>query len=311
MLQVVPSEFPVRQAEQPPQLPLIPPANQIVRVGDVLQVVPTTVIDWAPGVQQSPVSVVTTPIRFPPPPLGTPSSTPSPAIASPLQQIAIAQLPPTVKSMMPIITSPQVASSPAVVFPAPKPPPPEPVIQPVYNYEAIMEARRVEREERKRQREMKHKEKERRLIERAKRRADRFLNKSKAKPSTSASITTVYKTPSVNAELNAIITSEMNKSMELEEMQSSMTSEESEVTVGTPHVNAVVNNDEGYNEDEEEEQEEEQIQPKSEENEVENEEPAPTDGNGSATVVVKLEDMKPIIIPPPPAKGILILPGFM
>lgn len=52
------------------------------------------------------------------------------------------------------------------------------VVQPVYNYEAILETRRKEREERKRLRELRRKEKERRRIERVNRRALRLLEKN-------------------------------------------------------------------------------------------------------------------------------------
>ncbi|KAJ8675771.1 hypothetical protein QAD02_011557 [Eretmocerus hayati] len=158
VLQVIPGDFPPRPAE----------SGQIVRVGNVLEVVPSPAAPWSQQQQQQqPSSAGASPVvRFPQPPPVVVTS--SPATVSPIILPGVVR-PPVLIAQQPVLTSP------AVTFSAPKVPPPEPLPQPVYNYEAILEERRIEKEERKRLREIKRKEKERRRFERAKKRAEKIL----------------------------------------------------------------------------------------------------------------------------------------
>lgn len=128
VLQVVPSEHPVYTEPPPPPPVPSPSSNLIMQVGDVLQVVPTSNVDW-PAAQtvttQPPKPVIATSpaIRFP----TAGSLTSSPAInASPLPTTVPVILPLGVKPILPtaITLPPPIISSPAVTIPPPKPPPP-------------------------------------------------------------------------------------------------------------------------------------------------------------------------------------------
>ncbi|XP_046828029.1 repetitive organellar protein-like isoform X3 [Vespa crabro] len=192
VLQVVPADYngisPART-----EIPVIttPPivhgSSQVVRVGNVLQVVPTS-LDWSGGTQStvdqpgttsystdpspSPVSV---PISVPVPvPVPMPVPTIPSVVSTPTQSSTLSPVPLSLSIPVP---APVPIPISAATYPRSEITVQKVSAQPVYNYEAILEARRKEREERKRLREMRRKEKERRRIEKVNRRALRLLEK--------------------------------------------------------------------------------------------------------------------------------------
>ncbi|KAK2586720.1 hypothetical protein KPH14_011755 [Odynerus spinipes] len=192
VLQVVPADYngisPARtEVPAVTTSPIVRGSSQVVRVGNVLQVVPTS-LDWSGGTpstvdqpgttlysavpSSSPVSV---PISVPVP---APVPMPVPAIPS----VVSTSIPSSTLSPVPLPLSVPVPAPVPIPIPTTTYPRSEIAVQklstqPVYNYEAILETRRKEREERKRLREMRRKEKERRRIERVNRRALRLLEK--------------------------------------------------------------------------------------------------------------------------------------
>lgn len=173
----------------------------------------------------------------------------------------------------------------------------EPIPQPVYNYEAILEVRRIEREERKRQRDLKRKEKERRRFERAKRRTEKILGKSKVELSAGIGDLFNKPCPSILASLTKDVEENADGETEEPEVATPTVSrkEESDEAAPLKRNAAVMDEDEDADEEEVDEQE-------PEEDEEENQDGA---------VITKQEEIKLTVIPPPPAKGILILPGFV
>lgn len=125
MLQVVPGDYNTLQSLGKPLTPKTP--NQVLRHGNVLEVVPTTTIDWNAAHKQS-VPERIGEIRYPPvvmPPIPTmPLTVPVPVplpMVLPSVSTATAVVP-NVVSPMPLnipITSPHIVSTP----PKPKPPP--------------------------------------------------------------------------------------------------------------------------------------------------------------------------------------------
>ncbi|XP_063985314.1 serine/arginine repetitive matrix protein 2-like [Diachasmimorpha longicaudata] len=159
VLQVVPRDYqpagvpPVLRANIPPSP--VPPAangNRVLRVGNVLEVVPTTNLDWAAGGAPL-VNLDRPPPTFPPPLVASVSSSPHP-VPVPVPQVLA---PP----VLPKLSQPKAPPAP----------------QPVYNYEAILEARKKEKEERRRLREERRSEKENRRIIRMRKRAEKVLDK--------------------------------------------------------------------------------------------------------------------------------------
>ncbi|XP_019889605.2 trichohyalin isoform X2 [Ooceraea biroi] len=197
VLQVVPADFNgVQSARREAPTAATPPAragsSQVVRVGNVLQVVPTS-LDWSADQSSSTADqssrVLYSSSAVPP----SPASSTSMSVPVPVPVPVPPAVPTATNNLAPVATMSPVAPLPLslpVPVPVPVPIPatatafprsevqPQKIVQPVYNYEAILETRRKEREERKRLRELRRKEKERKRIERTNRRALRLLEKN-------------------------------------------------------------------------------------------------------------------------------------
>ncbi|XP_076249176.1 uncharacterized protein LOC143188653 isoform X2 [Calliopsis andreniformis] len=349
VLQVVPADFngvpsARREPTNSPAAPMVRGSSQVVRVGNVLQVVPTS-LDWSGGQPSSveqpagmmysatapqPSPVPSAPISVPVPvPVPMPVPVPS-AISSstPVSTLSPVPLPLSVPVPVPgPVPIPQVAV-PQTTFPRAEIVLPKAPLQPVYNYEAILETRRKEKEERKRLREMRRKEKERRRIERINRRALRLLEKNNMRQADS------QQKSLDSSVLKALRESE--EQTETEEQQPiSMASEKEEeastAATSVPAEEEEVPGDEDEEEEEEEEpevedDEEEEEEPEDDEEEEEEdeekaaskvnirrnetEEITPTPTSEESKAEVEMEPQEWPELPPPPLKGILVASGF-
>lgn len=202
------------------------------------------------------------------------------------------------------------------------------IAQPVYNYEAILETRRKEREERKRLRELRRKEKERRKIERVNRRALRLLEKSNTTRQDSG--------VSLDHRKGTIVDPSVLKALKEGEEQAESPSvnlikEEEETTA------AIKEEDEDVAADEEDDDDEDEVEAEAEDDEEEEEEAEDEDEDDDdeekqlqvinqrievdeATTAMSADASKDQAeveikkewpeLPPPPLKGILVVPGF-
>ncbi|XP_078050476.1 uncharacterized protein LOC144476982 isoform X2 [Augochlora pura] len=346
VLQVVPADFngvPTthREPASTSTAPIVRGSSQVVRVGNVLQVVPTS-LDWSGGQpssveqptgimysaavpQPSPVpsASISVPVPVPVPmPVPVPSissSTPVPALSPVALPLSV---PVPVPGPVPLPVTP-------ATFPRTEVPPPKTPVQPVYNYEVILETRRKEREERKRLREMRRKEKERRRIERINRRALRMLEKS-TRQTDSGQLKTSSLDPAVLKALR-----ETEEQVETEEQPVAVASEKEEdasvsaLPASTEEEDVPVDDDEEEEEEEEaevedDEEDEEDAEDDEDEDEEDEEKSSSRITNRrsemDSTVVATTSDTSKVHIeteskdwpelPPPPLKGILVAPGF-
>ncbi|XP_015432769.1 PREDICTED: uncharacterized protein LOC107188895 isoform X2 [Dufourea novaeangliae] len=347
VLQVVPADFngvPTVRREAPSSspAPIVRGSSQVVRVGNVLQVVPTS-LDWSGGPPASveqptgmmypatvpqPSPVPSTPISVPVPvPVPMPVPVPSMSSSTPVPTLSPAPLPVSVPVPVPVPVALPVVQT---AFPRTEVAAPKTTIQPVYNYEAILETRRKEREERKRLREMKRKEKERRRIERINRRALRLLEKNNMRQSDSGQQTSSSLDPAVLKALR-----ETDEQGEVEEQSALAIPEKGEeASVAPPPAPAeeedVVADDDEEEEEEDEaevdddEEDEEEAEDDEEEDEEDDEksssrisnrrsevdETATATTSEASKVQVEMEAKEWLELPPPPLKGILVAPGF-
>jgi hypothetical protein len=210
----------------------------------------------------------------------------------------------------------------------------------VYNYEAILETRRKEREERKRLRELRRKEKERRKIERTNRRALRLLEKNSMLARQASGVSLDHRKSSTmdSSVLKALREGEQE---EIESQPINSVKEEEEIApIKEDEEDAAVDEDEDEDEDEAEveaeteadieaeaeddEEEEEEAEDEDEDDDDDDEklpqminqrteietidETTSVDTNKNpAEIEIKKEWPE---LPPPPLKGILIAPGF-
>ncbi|CAK9797362.1 hypothetical protein ANTPLA_LOCUS1192 [Anthophora plagiata] len=351
VLQVVPADFngvPAtrREPTNTSTTPIVRGSSQVVRVGNVLQVVPTS-LDWSGGqpssVEQSATGMMySAPVPQPSPVPAAPISVPVPVpVPMPVP------VPPAMSTPTPVTTLSPVPLPLSVPVPVPGPVPlpvtqttfpraevtPQKVpVQPVYNYEAILETRRKEQEERKRVREIRRKEKERRRIERINRRALRLFEKNNLRQSENAS---QQQTPSLDPSvLKALRESE--EQVDTEEQQSSTAVPEKEEEAPAVASSASAEEEEApVEEDEEEEEEEEpeveddeEDEEEAEEDEEEEEEDdektkanklknemdeaiaAIATTSETNKIPVETESKEWPELPPPPLKGILVASGF-
>lgn len=214
------------------------------------------------------------------------------------------------------------------------------IAQPVYNYEAILETRRKEREERKRLRELRRKEKERRRIERTNRRALRLLEKNNTFAQTAGVSLDRHKGSVVDPSvLKALREGEEQSEIESPSANVGKDEEESVVTpVTTPteeDEDAAADEDEDEDEDEAEAETEGEAEAEAEDDEEEEEEDEDEDDEdddekttqmiiqrteADETVIAtcadnsksqaETENKECFELPPPPLKGILVTPGF-
>lgn len=192
----------------------------------------------------------------------------------------------------------------------------------MYNYEAILETRRKEREERKRLRELRRKEKERRRIERVNRRALRLLEKNNTSRQASG-----------DHRKGAIVDPSVLKALKEGEEQTDSPSanpvkEEEEATTSIKEEDEDVPADE-EDDDDEDEAEAEVEDDEEEEEEAEDEDEDDDDDEKLQMINQRIEideatmsadankDQAEIEtkkewpeLPPPPLKGILVVPGF-
>ncbi|XP_076277909.1 uncharacterized protein LOC143207903 isoform X3 [Lasioglossum baleicum] len=347
VLQVVPADFNgVPTAHREPTssstAPIVRGSSQVVRVGNVLQVVPTS-LDWSGGQPSSveqpagimysatvpqpspiPSASISVPVPVPVPmPVPVPTisaSTPVPALSPVALPLAV---PVPVPGPVPLPVTP-------AVFPRTEVPTPKTPVQPVYNYEVILETRRKEREERKRLREMRRKEKERRRIERINRRALRMLEKSTMRQIDSGQTNSSSMDPAVLKALR-----ETDEQAETEEQPVSVTSEKEEgasiaaLAASTEEEDVPVDDDEEEEEEEEpevedDEEDEEEPEEDEEEDEEDDEKSSSRISNRRTEVddaaVAATSEMSKFNLetettdwpdlPPPPLKGILVAPGF-
>uniref|UniRef100_A0A0C9R6T4 Uncharacterized protein n=1 Tax=Fopius arisanus TaxID=64838 RepID=A0A0C9R6T4_9HYME len=189
VLQVVPRDYqpagvpPVNRSDIPPSpVPSAANGNRVLRVGNVLQVVPTTNLDWT-ATGPTPVGMDRPPPVYPTPPVASVPSSPHP-LPVPLPQVST-------PTPLPRLT-------------VPKPPP---VPQPVYNYEAIIEARKKEKDERRKLRAEKRNEKENRRIIRMRKRAEKILDK------VSRGNETVEETSEISEDVSKLIDEEEEESV--------------------------------------------------------------------------------------------------
>lgn len=197
------------------------------------------------------------------------------------------------------------------------------IVQPVYNYEAILETRRKEQEERKRLRELRRKEKERRRIERVNRRALRLLEKS----NTSRKMSGV----SLDHHKGSIVDPSVLKALkegdeQAESPSANLIKEEEEATTSIKEEDEDAVADEEDDEDEveveaeDDEEEEEEAEDEDEDDDddekplqminqrIEVDEATSTDANKDQTEIEIRKEWPEL--PPPPLKGILVVPGF-
>lgn len=211
----------------------------------------------------------------------------------------------------------------------------------MYNYEAILETRRKEREERKRLRELRRKEKERRRIERTNRRALRLLEKNSmlARQATGTSL---------DRRKGSIVDPSVLKALREGEEQGDAESslanagkEEEEGTDAPAPVPAEEDEDAAADDDEDEDEDEVEVEAEAEaeveddeeeEEEAEDEDEDDDDDDEKITQVTnqqteveepatgifadtskdqtETENKECFELPPPPLKGILVASGF-
>lgn len=195
----------------------------------------------------------------------------------------------------------------------------------MYNYEAILETRRKEREERKRLRELRRKERERKRIERVNRRALRLLEKSSTSRQTSGVLLDHRKGSIVDLS----VIKALKEGEEQTESPSANPMKEDE-EVATP----IKEEDEDAAADEEEDDDDDEVEAEAEDDEEEEEEAEDEDEDDDddekplQIINQRVEADEAIIIdankdqmeieakkewpelPPPPLKGILVVPGF-
>lgn len=205
------------------------------------------------------------------------------------------------------------------------------VAQPVYNYEAILEIRRKEREERKRVRELRRKEKERRKIERTNRRALRLLEKNSMLVRQEGDVMLDRRKGSVvdPSVLKALREGEEQSEIESPLINPVKEGEEPTISLSVKEEDEEVVADEDEDDDEEEaeaedddEEEEEAEDEDDEDDDDDDEKPSQIinqrievdetttsadDNKNQAEVETKKEWPE---LPPPPLKGILISPGY-
>ncbi|XP_076164228.1 uncharacterized protein LOC143145078 isoform X3 [Ptiloglossa arizonensis] len=351
VLQVVPADFngvPAvrRESTNSTAASIVRGSSQVVRVGNVLQVVPTS-LDWSGGqsstVDQPAGMIYSATIPQPSPvPSVPPISVPVPVpVPMPVP------VPSVISSSTPVSTLSPVPLPLAVPVPVPGPvpipvtqttfsrtevAPPKVPAQPVYNYEAILETRRKEREERKRLREMRRKEKERRRIERINRRALRLLEKSNMRQSNDGG---QPKTSSLDpAVLKALRETEEQTDVEEQQPLPVVPDKEEEAPVSVPsglteEEETVADEDEEEEEEEEaevedDEEDEEEAEDDEEEEEEDDEKSSLRLNNRrnevdevviattseTSKVQVETESTEWPELPPPPLKGILVAQGF-
>ncbi|XP_018395795.1 PREDICTED: trichohyalin-like isoform X2 [Cyphomyrmex costatus] len=355
VLQVVPADFnSVQSARREVSATVTTPplrSSQVVRVGNVLQVVPTS-LDWSSSsnsggggsssggqssIGQSNVVLYSSAVPVPSPsaPMSVPVPVPVPLPVPPT-------LPATTNTLAPVVTMSSITSLPLslpVPVPVPVPIPsatvaafprneiqPQKIIQPVYNYEAILETRRKEQEERKRLRELRRKEKERRKIERTNRRALRLLEKNNTTSRQMSGLLDHRKSSIVDS----LVLKALKEGDEQTESPLVNPIKEEEATI------SIKEEDEDITVDEEEEEDEDEIEVEAEDDEEEEEEVEDEDEDDgddekplqminqrieideaitTSTVTTKDQTENDtrkewLMLPPPPLKGILVVPGF-
>ncbi|KAL6255012.1 hypothetical protein P5V15_013347 [Pogonomyrmex californicus] len=200
---------------------------------------------------------------------------------------------------------------------------PQKIVQPVYNYEAILETRRKEREERKRLRELRRKEKERRRIERVNRRALRLLEKNKISRQTSGLLLDHYK----DSVMDPSVLKALKEGEEVETgspLTNSIKKEEAIMSIKEDDEDVAVDEEEDDDEDEveaeaeDDEEEEEEAEDEDEDDDdekqlqinqrIEVDEIATIDINKDHTEIKTKKDWpkSPFL----PLKSILVIPGF-
>lgn len=205
------------------------------------------------------------------------------------------------------------------------------IVQPVYNYEAILETRRKEREERKRLRELRRKEKERKRIERINRRALRLLEQNNTSRPAGEILLDRCKGSVVDPSvLKALKEGEEQTETESPSQNNSIKEEEEEATssIKEEDEDAAVDEDDDDDEDEveaeaeDDEEEEEEAEDEDEDDNDDDEKSSqminqrtevdevtmPADINKDQAEVETIKEWPEL--PPPPLKGILIAPGF-
>lgn len=201
---------------------------------------------------------------------------------------------------------------------------------PVYDYEAILEVRRREKEERKRVREERKREKERRKMERAKRRADKILGRKLLLQRNDAEQKKLDHHLKKKQPMEEITVSDVLASLEDEKSESTKEEEEEEkeetnVAIAIAPVEKSATEGEEEEEVEEEDEHEDDEDEDGDEEEEEEEEEEDEDKQSSrlaqsddvATAAESEEAVQPEVdarewpsLPPAPLKGILVCPGF-
>lgn len=199
----------------------------------------------------------------------------------------------------------------------------------MYNYEAILETRRKEREERKRLRELRRKEKDRKRIERTNRRALRLLEQNNISRPAGEILLDRRKGSVVDPSvLKALKEGEEQAEAESPSQNNSI-KEEEEATVSIKEEDEDVAADEDEDDDEDEaeaeaeddEEEEEEAEDEDEDDNDDDEKSQminqrtevdevtmPADMNKDQAEIETIKEWPEL--PPPPLKGILIAPGF-
>lgn len=208
------------------------------------------------------------------------------------------------------------------------------VVQPVYNYEAILETRRKEREERKRSRDLRRKEKERKKIERTNRRALRLLEKNSTLARQATGVLSDHrKSPVVDPSVLKALR-EGDEQGETKFSPTNAGKEEDEPA--TTSASVPTEDDEDVAADEDEYEDEEEIEGEMEDDEEEEEEAEDEDEDDDyddeishtaslrtaideATIAAsadtnksqaEIENKEWPMLPPAPLKGILVTSGF-
>ncbi|XP_057336874.1 serine/arginine repetitive matrix protein 2-like [Microplitis mediator] len=336
VLQVVPADFsgPVPPVGIRNDIPTPPSStgnnnsNRTLRVGNVIQVLPSTSLDWSgpvPPPTPAPAPIPTLAPSLPPLPMSSvPMAVPVPVpmpIGTNVPVLPAVSLPmmvpvPSISHIQPIPPPPPPLPPPPPIAALPKLEPPKapPLLQPIYNYEAIMEVRRKEKEERKRLREEKRLEKERKKIEKMRRRAKRTLGQSSSRITADLPVEpdTTIEGEAVSAQPKPLIDDE-----DLDDPIAA--------PLGQPDENVPEDEDEEeYDEGDVEEDDEEEDDDEEPEAEVEDDESRvinsidPQPGveipslnetvDEESTSVVNVTVTTPL--PPPPRKGILVPPGL-
>lgn len=194
----------------------------------------------------------------------------------------------------------------------------------MYNYEAILETRRKEREEHKRLRELRRKERERKRIERVNRRALRLLEKSSTSRQTSGVLLDHRK----GAIVDPSVLKALKEGDEQAESLSAPTKEDEEVAISVKEEDEDIAADEEEDDDDEVEAEAEDDEEEEEEAEDEEDEDDDDDEKPLQMINQRIEVDEAITtdatkdqteietkkkwpeLPPPPLKGILVVPGF-